>query len=92
MTRTEAIKIFKQNYCENTEKPCMMLTCNNCAIHMAINSLKAEQADEYIPKSVIEDIKADILYARESPTGSYEFDNALDYALKVIERRTNGHT
>ena len=48
---------------------------------------------EWCPiKSSIEDIKADIQYARESPVGSYDYDNALDYALKVIERRTNGHT
>ena len=31
-------------------------------------------------------IKSDIQYARESPTGSIEFDNGLDLALKTIDK------
>ena len=47
---------------------------------------KMRNDPDVIERKVIEDIKADIQYARESPVGSYDYDNGLDYALRVINK------
>ena len=93
MTRTEAIKNLNALNAICGQKDFYDKEFET-ALEIAINSLRVdemyqlekEDADEFIPKSVIEDIISDIQYARESPVGSYDYDNGLDYALRVIDK------
>ena len=86
MTRTEAIEILRNESpdCKNpkwhTEEE------RTEAYKMAINSLKAEDADEFIPKSVIEDIKAEIWSIQPKWHENAGKHNCIDEVIKIIEK------
>ena len=112
MTRTDAINILKNEkpHCGRKIRYTEGDICE--AFDMAINSLKVdemyqlekEDADEFIPKSVIEDIKAEIrkphvidlgeLYSRSNEGilqfGGEAYDKGIEYALFVIDKHISG--
>ena len=90
MTRTDAINILKNEkpHCGRKIRYTEGDICE--AFDMAINSLlEKEDADEFIPKSVIEDIKAEIYKVMDEPQYQHEdedWDVGLAWALEIIDK------
>lgn len=101
MTRTEAINHLKDILCENnTVKHSEMVIFENEkeALKMAINSLEVdemyqlekEDADEFIPKSVIEDIKAEIKNINLQCDNGFYRALSKDEVIEIINNHING--
>ena len=92
MTRTEAIKILEGAIKKPNTKDGYM----GQALSMAINSLKvdemydleAEQADEFIPKSVIDDIKSEILHYSDAHCSGDDIN--LWTVFEIMDKHTSG--
>ena len=90
MTRTDAINILKNEkpHCGRKIRYTEGDICE--AFDMAINSLlEKEDADEFIPKSVIEDIKAEIYKVMDEPQYQHEDEDwgvGLAWALEIIDK------
>lgn len=94
MTRAEAIKILEGAI----KKPNTKDGYLGQALSMAINSLKVdemyqlekEDADEFIPKSVIEDIKAEIRSIQPKWYENAGKHNCIDEVIKIIDKHISG--
>lgn len=98
MTRTEAIEVLRANY------PDACYSLLREAVDMAINSLKidemydleSENADEFISKSVIKDIKAEIgarvFDIKPKSNGNYfdGVDDVMDIVSAILDNHMNG--